>query len=454
MKESLLSKEGFFFVCFLFGQVEPREINISLKQVIRVKLIIGVASQGMMVEKTKSYDVLVIGAGPSGSQVACKLAGMGYAVGVIEKKENLGGVVCCTGLVSHECVEKYSIPENVIYRWANSASLYSPSGKPIHVQRDEPQVAVLNRTSFNQNWAEKALQAGAEYIFGYNAEDIERDKGKVSLEISRRGESLTLQSRAVVIATGFGTQLLDKFGLGGAGDFAMGAQAEVETQDMEEVAVFFGSKIAPEFFAWIAPTSPGKALVGLLSRKNAAFYLKKILAALVQDNKIISADVKLSYGGITLKPLPHTYSDNLLVVGTAAGQVKPLTGGGIYFGLICADIAANTLNRALEADKLSADDLAGYQRAWRRKLARELTTGYWARKAYEMLNDHQVDRVFGLLESTGIVEEMCQARELSFDWHADVIARLMGQKLFERALNTIERPFNRKEKPGMAIKNN
>ena len=64
-----------------------------------------------------------------------------------------------------------------------------------------------------------------------------------------------------------------------------------------------------------------------------------------------------------------------------------------------------------------------------------------------MLNDRQVDRVFGLLESTGIVEEMCQAEELSFDWHADVIARLMGQKLFERALNTIESPFRPKGKP-------
>ena len=407
-----------------------------------------------MAEIRKSYDVLVIGAGPSGSQVAYKLAGMGYVVGVIEKKENLGGLVCCTGLVSNECVEKYPIPENVIYRWANSATLYSPSGKPIHVEREEAQVAVLNRTAFNQHWGERAQQAGAAYLFGYEVKDIARGKGGASLEISHRGENLTLQGRAVVIATGFGTQLLDKFGLGGSGDFAMGSQAEVETKDIEEVSVFFGNKIAPGFFSWIAPTSRGKALVGLLSRKNSAFYLKKILVALAADDKIVSAAVKMSYSGVTLKPLPHTYSDNLLVVGTAAGQVKPITGGGIYFGLICADIAANTLNRALEADKLAADDLAGYQRVWRRKLARELTTGYWARKAYEMLSDHQVDRVFGLLESTGIIEELCQAEELSFDWHADVIARLMGQKLLERALNTIERPFNRKEKPGIVIKNN
>ncbi|MDD5288995.1 MAG: NAD(P)/FAD-dependent oxidoreductase [Dehalococcoidales bacterium] len=401
-----------------------------------------------MVGKTNSYDVVVVGAGPTGSQIAYKLAEMGHNIGVVERKKTLDGVVCCTGLVSRECCEKYSIPPNVISRWVNGAQLFPPSGKTIRIQRDEPQVAVLNRTAFNQAWAERAQKSGAEYLFDCNVKGIECRKAQAKVEIFRQGETLTLQSRAIVVATGFGTQLLDNLGLGGAGDFVMGAQAEVDTKDISEVEVYFGSKIAPEFFAWLVPTSPGKALAGLLSRRDSPFYLRKLLASLVAGGKITSADVRLTYGGVSLKPLPHTHSDNLLVVGTAAGQVKPITGGGIYFGLICADIAANTLHRALESDNLSADALAGYERAWRRKLARELRTGYWARKAYEMLNDHQVDKAFGLLESTGIIEEFRQAEELSFDWHADVVSRLMGQKLFARALSSIRKPFNRKEQTG------
>jgi digeranylgeranylglycerophospholipid reductase len=247
--------------------------------------------------------------------------------------------------------------------------------------------------------------------------------------------------------------LLDNLGLGGAGDFVMGVQAEVDTKDIDEVEVYFGSKIAPEFFAWLVPISQGKALVGLLSRRNSPFYLRKLLDSLVADGKIVSTDVRLTYGGVPLKPLPHTHGDNLLVVGTAAGQVKPITGGGIYFGLMCADIAANTLHKALESGNLSADALAGYERAWRRKLARELSTGYWARKAYEMLSDRQVDSVFGLLESTGIVEELCQADELSFDWHADVITKVMGQKLFSRAVKGIKKPFNRGKRSSSNKKN-
>ena len=401
-----------------------------------------------MTRKIDSYDVIVVGGGPSGSQAAYKLAGMGYIVAVVEGKTALSGNVCCTGLVSRECVDKYSIPESVIYHWANSAVLFPPSGKPIRIQRDTPQVAVLNRAAFNHIWAQRAQKAGVEYHFGCNLKRIMREKGQVTAEVSRHGEVFTLQSRAIVIATGFGTQLLDNLGLGGASDFVMGAQAEVESKNIDDVEVYFGNEVAPGFFAWLVPTSPGKALVGLLARCDNAFYLRKLLDSLSADGKIVSAGVKMSFGGVPLKPLPHTRSDNLLVVGTAAGQVKPITGGGIYFGLICADMAASALKRAFETGNLTAHGLAGYERAWRRKLASELRSGYWARKVYEMLSDRQVSRIFGLMESTGIIEELQHSEELGFDWHGDVIAKMMGQKLLAGAISSIGGSSKREKQAG------
>ena len=401
-----------------------------------------------MTRKIDSYDVIIVGGGPSGSQAAYKLAGMGYIVAVVERKAALNGNVCCTGLVSRECVDKYSIPESVIYHWANSAVLFPPYGKPIRIQRETPQVAVLNRAAFNQIWAQRARKAGVEYHFGCNLKGIVREKRQVTAEVSRHGEVFTLQSRAIVIATGFGTQLLDNLGLGGAGDFVMGAQVEVESKDINEVEVYFGKEVAPGFFAWLVPTSPGKALVGLLARRDNAFYLRKLLDSLCADGKIISAEVKISFGGVSLRPLPRTHSDNVLAVGTAAGQVKPITGGGIYFGLICADVAANTLKHAFETGNLTAHGLAGYERAWRRKLAGELRSGYWARKVYEMLSDRQVSRIFGLLESTGILAELQQSEELGFDWHADVIARIMRHKLLAGAISSIGGSFKREKQAG------
>jgi len=149
----------------------------------------------------------------------------------------------------------------------------------------------------------------------------------------------------------------------------------------------------------------------------------------------------VSYGGILLKPLPKTHSERLVVVGDAAGQVKPTTGGGIYYGLLCADIAANTLHRALETNALSARGLASYEREWRKKLGWELRIGYWARKFYERLSDRQIDRMFDVIKSHGIDEALIKAEDLSFDWHGKAILRLFSNAVVAKAIEAMKFPF-------------
>lgn len=392
------------------------------------------------------YDVAVIGGGPVGSQVAFRLAGMGYHTIVLEKKENLTGPVCCTGIVSRECVETYSIPDSVIYRWVKSAQLFSPAMKQLRVWRDTPQAAILNRSAFNMLWTDRAQSAGVEYSTSSEVRRIQPGKKLVSIDVLHVGEIRTITARVVVVATGFGSWLIDRLGLKGAGDFVMGAQAEVETKDVDELEVYFGNKIAPSFFAWLVPTVPGKALVGVLSRRNPPAYLRSLLSKLVMEGKIVSGDVAFTYGGVPLKPLSRTYSERMLVVGTAAGQVKPLTGGGIYFGLLCADIAANTLNRCLSTGDLSADKLAGYQRSWKRRLGRELRNGYRARRIFEKLDDRQLDRIFRIIDTSGLIDELREIEELSFDWHADVISRLFNHRLLIKVFQSLKLPFHLEER--------
>jgi flavin-dependent dehydrogenase len=165
------------------------------------------------------------------------------------------------------------------------------------------------------------------------------------------------------------------------------------------------------------------------------------MASLLAQGKIVSAEAELSYGGIPLKPLARTHSKRLVVVGTAAGQVKPTTGGGIYYGLLCADIAANNLHRALESDDLSVKGLASYEREWKRKLGWELKIGYWARKFYERLSDRQIERLFNIIKSNGIDKALLEAKDLSFDWHGEAILRLMAHRTVAKAIQVIKFPF-------------
>jgi len=288
------------------------------------------------------------------------------------------------------------------------------------------------------NWAQGK---GVQYVLNSPVRDIEVGNDGVRVEAAQQGEGLNFEARVVVIATGFGSRLVGGLGLGKIGDFIMGAQAEVETIGVDEVEVYFGQEVAPDFFAWLVPTSPLKALVGLLSRRSPGLYLRKLISSLLAQGKIVSDEAELSDRGISLKPLARTYGRRLVVVGDAAGQVKPTTGGGIYYGLLCANIAANNLHRALDDDDLSARNLASYEREWKKKLGRELKIGYWARKFYEHLSDRQVDKVFDIIKSNGIDEALLKTDDLSFDWHGEVILRLLGHRVLSKAIKAMKIPF-------------
>jgi len=386
------------------------------------------------------YDVVVIGGGPAGSYVAYKLAGRGHKVMVLERKQKVGEPVCCTGIIGQECANSFAIESSVILREVNSARLFSPSGNLLRLWREETQACILDRAAFDMAMANRAQGEGVEYVLNSPVRNIDVEEDKVKIEVSYQKTGLNLEARAIVIATGFGSKLTEKLGLGNFADFVIGAQAEVATTGVDEVEVYFGRRIAPGFFGWLVPTSPQTARVGLLSRRSPELYLRELMASLLAQEKIISAEAKVSCGGIPLKPLGRTFGERLIVVGDAAGQVKPTSGGGIYYGLLCADIAASTLNQALQHDDLSAKSLAEYEREWKRKLGRELKIGYWARKLFERLSDRQIDRIFDIIKANGIDEALLEAKDLSFDWHSQAILRLLGRTVVSKAIGVIRLP--------------
>jgi flavin-dependent dehydrogenase len=364
----------------------------------------------------------------------------------VEQKTKLAEPVCCTGIISQECASAFGIEESVIYRRVNCARIFSPSGRQIYLWRPEPQACIVNRPGLNVALVRRAQSLGAEYVLGNQVRDIKVESDRVRVEVTGPEGARLLEARVAVVATGFAPKLGEKLGLNGFRDFVMGAQAEVDTAGVEEIEVYLGQEVAPGFFAWLVPTSPNRALVGLLSRKNPGLYLKKFLAFLLAQGRIASADVKARYGGIPLRPLARTCGDRMLVVGTAAGQVKPTTGGGLYYGLLCADAAADTLHQALQSGNLFNRGLMSYERSWKRKLGQELRVGYWARHFYECLSDSQIDRIFGIIQSNGIAEALLQDEALSFDWHGRAVLRAVGHRALSRVVATMRIPLPEKIK--------
>jgi len=104
--------------------------------------------------------------------------------------------------------------------------------------------------------------------------------------------------------------------------------------------------------------------------------------------------------------------------------VKPTTGGGIYFGLLSADIAADVLHASLLNDNLSASMLSAYQRLWQKKLKRELSTEYLAQSIYEKLSNNHIEYLFKLAKRKNIPRFIASTETFDFDWHRSMILQL------------------------------
>ncbi len=374
--------------------------------------------------KQTTFDVAIIGAGPAGSYMAWQLASRGRRVVLLEEHEQIGEPVNCTGIIGAECFKKFPLGMSSVLGASDSARFYSPAGHEIYMQKEEHQAYIVDRAVFDRQLAMKAAETGAFVQTGKCVRDILIEKTGVKLFSSDRAKPI--EAKAAVIAAGFNSKLPEMLGLGHIAKYAFGAQVEVSLPPKSIVEVYFGNKVAPDFFAWLVPTSGRKGLVGLFSRTKQASHLRNFLNSLYSRGKIDRETGRAVFGGVPLGMIRKSYAERILAVGDAAGQVKPTTGGGVYYGLLCADIAVNTLDLALKRDDLSAKALRGYEVKWKGALGKEIRTGQMARSIYHRLSDAQIERVFDIVESSGLHRLVLEDKNFSFDWQASTLLKAMG----------------------------
>lgn len=380
------------------------------------------------------YDVAVIGAGPIGSHAALKLAGLGYKVAILDAARTADENVCCTGIVSTDCYRQFIAPLGIPSRPARSATIFSPSGESFRIEKSETQAYIIDRPALNRTLAERGRQLGADYYFNSRAVSLEASSDNCLIRLQRPADSDNIIAKLTLVACGLSSAIPRKLGLGRIKYCAVGAQVEVKTS-VEEVEVFFDQEMAPGGFAWLVPTWNGNGLAGIVSRSRASYHLRSFIDRLRDDGKITSIST-VRQKALPMTMLERTSANRVLVVGEAAGQVKPTTCGGIYTGIISAELAVTTTKHALEASDFSRRRLAKYDRAWRSLLGADLRKGYLARRYYDTLNNHQINNLFQTIKAAGLQEKLLGWRDFSFDRHGALLLRLIRQPQVVRALLT------------------
>ncbi len=359
------------------------------------------------------YDVIVVGAGPAGASVARNVAESGFNTLIIDKKREIGHPIQCGELVpaleefpkilpkTDRAKKFFNLPQWVISNKCSRVAIIGPS-KKIHEFKFNSNI--VDRRRFDKWLVMEAMKAGAKlwtYCYAIGAQS----DGKEVI-VKKEDNILRLKTDILVAADGPSSRMTKDIGLGSNDPFSLGLTIEYLMGgvdiDPDVVEVYFGKDYAPGGYAWIIPKGEGIANVGLgirtlFSDKGVSVreYLNKFINNHPLTSKLRKGTKLSTMGGLvpTGGPLPKTYSDNVIAVGDAAGQVMPTNGGGIPTAVICGDIGGEAI-----VHKFSRDvSLELYEKVWRKEVGQELKKGVQIRKIMDIA-----------LKSDKITEDVCK----------------------------------------------
>ncbi|WP_305064501.1 geranylgeranyl reductase family protein [Methanococcoides sp.] len=392
------------------------------------------------------YDVVVVGAGPTGSTAARYAAMAGAKVLIIEEHASIGTPVECTGLLSTRAVSECDVrPEDdFVLNSVRGAFVHSPNGTCLPIDGKRTKAYVVSRKIFDRHLVSLAVDTGAELMLKGRVTGIQQKNGIQLLSVIHMGKMITVRSKIIIGADGVKSNVARYTGLGKVDRILSGVQTEAlyNSNDTDFVELFVGSQ-APGFFAWTVPVNERISRIGLAvepgNEHNAINYLRNI----VNKNEHLAGNytsnmLDLVVGGIPIGPLKRTYSDGVLIAGDAAGQVKPTSGGGVYTGAVCAKIAGQVAAEAVSEENFSANRLKEYESRWKAALGRELRTGMRIHDFMGGLTDKELDDLIGSMNNNALLELITKYGDMD---HPSILIKKLLNPMNSRHLIGVFRAF-------------
>ena len=337
------------------------------------------------------FDIVIIGAGPAGSTVARKVAEAGFSVLIVDKRQELGAPIQCSGAVSRHALIENGIEPNSefihepIYGFKIMDGLggekeidyrkLKPGDYGMH-EGANPLGYVVDRRRFDRYLLTQAERAGATAWLKAEGLGYESSGDDVLVSIKHYNTVEKVKAKIIVGADGLRSQVGKWAGikthiklkeLASCLQFIVDG---VETNGLLELIT--GSETAPGGYGWVFPKGHGYAEVGLgvippYTRKDARWHLDKFIKNSFLSHRFKNAKLlEVQGGGVPLaSPLKTQFADNIILVGDAARHVNPITGGGIHTALSGGIVAADFIISHLPSgNDHSKKNLSKYQDNW------------------------------------------------------------------------------------------
>ena len=335
----------------------------------------------------KQYDVLVAGAGPAGSTVANLLAAKGREVALVDRDKFPRAVLCggwlnalATPLLAQLGVDTGSYSARACSDITFYREDFSESAAP---KCEEAPGSLIDRAVFDHRLVTAAKKQGATLVLGSAVVGANLGESGVAVELA---DGRRLDAKLLVLATGRGSALLERFraGMATGGSVRWSAQIEspLKTKDapkeprmgivlgLEGTAGFGVLCVAPDRVSvrvsWAGERGEAvPALINLCRRAYEKELLPLDLACAASAVKPVATPASAALDVET-----HV-GKHMLVIGEAGGFVAAVSNEGVYPSMWSAQIAADVLDTALQSTH-SQEELMAFDSQWRIQMANYL----------------------------------------------------------------------------------
>ena len=335
----------------------------------------------------EEYDALIVGGGPAGSKVAKIISENGFSTLIVEEHREIGRPIQCSGLVSRRVLELSETGKKSVLMPIRRAEVICEDVS-LSMESPDDRVFLIDRSVFDKEMVKNALRKGADIVLGARATGFRRKNGIIESDINVDGEEKSVRSRILIGADGLYSGVARAFDMDRPKEILGAFQAHI-ADDSDRIRIF----PEPEngFFTWQIP-EPNGSLIGSASPNGKVL---DILRKRFPEFEKMS--ISTYGGGIPLGYSKKIVDANVMVVGDAASQVKPLSGGGLYPGLVAAEICGRTAVNSLENRDYSKNLLMAYQKEWHSSVGKEIRNGMYLRKVYLSMGRKDVKKVLRAL---------------------------------------------------------
>jgi flavin-dependent dehydrogenase len=298
------------------------------------------------------------------------------------------------------------------------------------------QAVAIERARFDQALARRAVDAGASLMLATKAHRFERVNGHLRVHARTPQGALQLEAPLLVGADGATSRVARWLrrdrrlprdlwsGRNGRHEVIPAEKVDITFagRGTDDVEIFVGKGVAPGWFGWVIPTSERRATIGV-GTTGSLPECTPVFLDLVRQRFGDFAVEGVRRAPLPLGPARDFVADGVLLVGAAARQTKPTTGGGVYLGIRAAQLAAGTAIRALETGDTSRRALATYEVSWHRLEGHEVRVGGWLRRAFRRLSDRELDWIISIAGEPWAQEAISRLGDI--DYPAGLLSALL-----------------------------